>query len=217
MILNEINCENGVKLVQFENGPMGNLQYAIIDLISQSMAVVDPAWNTDTFFSLSEKFEVSIDQIWVTHGHFDHVNQLDQLCQELKNKPEIYLSTNPLIVPKSSSCNYLNDGDQFRFGPIDIRTIYTPGHSPDSICFHFGNHLVCGDVLFINAIGRTDLPKSDPTAMTKSLHRLSLLDENTQIYPGHNYGPKLVDSIKNQLTTNPFLKRASSGYSGKSS
>jgi glyoxylase-like metal-dependent hydrolase (beta-lactamase superfamily II) len=51
-----------------------------------------------------------------------------------------------------------------------------------------------------------DLPGSDPDAMFRSLRRLAELPPETQVYPGHNYGPRPTSTIADERRYNPYLR-----------
>jgi glyoxylase-like metal-dependent hydrolase (beta-lactamase superfamily II) len=82
---------------------------------------------------------------------------------------------------------FLEDGQVHRLGDLQILTFLTPGHSRGSICYHAGNALFSGDVLFKGRVGSTDFPKSGGLeAITSSVRRLyEILPEETVVYPGH--------------------------------
>lgn len=80
----------------------------------------------------------------------------------------------------------LKDNQVLHLGKLKIRALLTPGHSRGSICFHTGNVLFSGDVLFHRLVGRTDLPTGSPEDIVKSVRRLyELLPDDTKVYPGH--------------------------------
>ncbi len=199
------STESSLQIIQFQSGPMQNLQYLVLDPTSKTMAVVDPAWNIAPIIDFAAEFNVTITQIWVTHGHFDHVNQLNNLINAVNGTPTIVLFKNPLFKPDSPHILSVDDASIFEFGNTQWNILYTPGHSPDSICFQYSSHLICGDLLFVDACGRSDLPGSNPAEMKSSLVRISKLPRETVIYPGHDYGPTLTDTIGNQLESNPNL------------
>ena len=82
---------------------------------------------------------------------------------------------------------FLEDGQVYRLGDLEIHTFLTPGHSRGGICFHAGNALFSGDVLFQGRVGGTDNPRSGGVkAMTASVRRLyEIIPEKTIVYPGH--------------------------------
>ena len=69
----------------------------------------------------------------------------------------------------------------------------------------FENKLITGDTLFVNAIGRTDLPGGDAPALFDSLQKLKKLDEKIEVYPGHDYGDIPVSTIGREKKNNPYL------------
>ncbi len=81
---------------------------------------------------------------------------------------------------------YLEDNQIYKLGNLAIRTILSPGHSVGSICFHVGDVLFSGDVLFYRRVGRTDLLGGSKENIEKSVRRLyTELPDTTKVYPGH--------------------------------
>jgi glyoxylase-like metal-dependent hydrolase (beta-lactamase superfamily II) len=82
---------------------------------------------------------------------------------------------------------FLGDGEVYRLGDLEIHTFHTPGHSRGSICFHAGNALFSGDLLFKGRVGQVDLPGAGGIeAISGSVRRLyESLPEETIVYPGH--------------------------------
>jgi glyoxylase-like metal-dependent hydrolase (beta-lactamase superfamily II) len=92
-------------------------------------------------------------------------------------------------------------------GDVDITLIHTPGHTPGSQCFLVQNRLVSGDTLFIGACGRVDLPNSSPEDLYESLtNKLMRLDDNTVLYPGHNYSRNPTSTIGAERQTNQYVQ-----------
>ena len=80
----------------------------------------------------------------------------------------------------------LEDDQTYKLGNLEIRTILSPGHSAGSICFHVGDVLFSGDVLFYRQVGRTDLLGGSKENIVKSVRRLyAELPDTTKVYPGH--------------------------------
>ncbi len=95
-----------------------------------------------------------------------------------------------------------------RVGKISITTIYTPGHTTDSICLLIDKQkLLTGDTLFVGECGRTDFPGGNTKSMYESLfNRLLKLDDNVEVYPGHDYGPKPSSTIGEEKKSNYTLQ-----------
>ena len=101
----------------------------------------------------------------------------------------------------------LEDGERVEVGRISLEVIHTPGHSHGGICLHGGGAVFTGDVLFVGAVGRTDLPGGSASALRRSIReRLLVLPEDTVVYPGHDYGPSPTSTIGREARTNPFLE-----------
>jgi len=80
----------------------------------------------------------------------------------------------------------LGDDQIYKLGNLEIRTILSPGHSIGSICYHVGNVVLSGDVLFYRTVGRSDLLSGSAEELEISVQRLyALLPDSTIIYPGH--------------------------------
>lgn len=101
--------------------------------------------------------------------------------------------------------NFLEDGDTLLLGNEPLEILFTPGHSPGSICYYSRAHkfLIGGDVLFNGSVGRTDLPGGDFKTLEQSIKtKLYTLPEDVVVYPGHGPSTTIADEIK----TNPFVK-----------
>ncbi len=84
---------------------------------------------------------------------------------------------------------YLEDEQLLPLGDSSLRVIHTPGHSPGGVCLYAEKEgfLVSGDSLFFESIGRTDLPRSNHSALLKNIvQRLFCLPDETVVLPGHD-------------------------------
>jgi len=86
---------------------------------------------------------------------------------------------------------------------LKIKTILSPGHSRGSICYHVGNVLFSGDVLFYREVGRTDLLGGSGEEIVKSVRMLyTLLPDETKVYPGHGQFTEICyEKIENEEVT----------------
>ncbi len=136
-----------------------------------------------------------------THTHADHISS----AAILKKKYGVPLYMSERAV-SSIATKRLNDGDVINVGNIEVKTIYTPGHTDDSISLFTGRgDLFTGDVLLINSVGRMDFQNGSPEDMFDSLGNLTNLPEETVIRPAHDYNGNLTSTIAEQKKTNPFL------------
>ena len=110
--------------------------------------------------------------ILLTHSHFDHIGAVEDIRKEKKNP--IYSFEN--LEEKEFTI------DDFKF-----LTIYTPGHTNDSVCFYFKDEKIMftGDFLFKESIGRWDLETGSFEKLKNSISKIKKYDDDITIYPGH--------------------------------
>ncbi|MBU0760516.1 MAG: MBL fold metallo-hydrolase [Nanoarchaeota archaeon] len=188
---------------QIKLGPMENFSYIIGDSETKEVAVVDPGFEHEKLLKECEENNLKITKILLTHAHFDHITDLPALAE--KTHAEIYIHEKETFQTKLKLTKIKNN-EIIPLGKIKIKVIHTPGHSQGSVCFLLDdNKLLTGDTLFVGGIGRTDLPESNSEQMKNSLKKLSKLPDETEIYPGHDYGERKSSTIKWEKENNPFL------------
>jgi glyoxylase-like metal-dependent hydrolase (beta-lactamase superfamily II) len=103
------------------------------------------------------------------------------------------------------------ENDVISIGSISLRVLHTPGHSEDSICLIINREAVfTGDTLFVGAVGRIDLPGGNPKHMYLSLYgKVSALEDQLTVYPGHDYGSSPVSTIGREKLSNLALQAKS--------
>ena len=189
---------------------MQNFSYIIGDEKTKEAAVVDAGWEIDKLIDISNKEKLKIKKIILTHSHYDHVQKVNELAE--KTKAAVYFHELEFNEIKKTIKNpaikiiKLKNNDEIKIGKIKIKVIHTPGHTPGAICLLFENKLVTGDTLFVNAIGRTDLTGGDSIKLFESLQKLKKLNDNIEVYPGHDYGEIPFSTIGNEKKNNPYFK-----------
>lgn len=199
--------EPGFYLRQFELGPMRNLSYLIGDTATRKGAVIDPGWDADVLLDRLEADGFKLDQVWLTHGHYDHAQEVGAVLA--RASVPVYLSEKemPALTPDVPELRRTKDGEQLVLGKLSALCIHTPGHTPGGQCFLLDKTLFTGDTLFINGCGRCDLGGSNVEDMYDSLYRkLWALPDDVMVYPGHHYGAVSSDTLGRQKQTNRFLK-----------
>jgi glyoxylase-like metal-dependent hydrolase (beta-lactamase superfamily II) len=121
-----------------------------------------------------------------------------------------------IVAHKLSRANFdlaVEDGDVLTVGKIQIKVIYTPGHTVDSICLLVDKKkLLTGDTLFVGECGRTDFGGGSSKSMYNSLfNKLMKLDDEVEVYPGHDYGAKPSSTIGEERKSNYTLQPRSLG------
>ncbi|MBS7657407.1 MBL fold metallo-hydrolase [Candidatus Bathyarchaeota archaeon] len=181
-----------------------NFSYIIADDESREAVVIDPSYNGDVILDFANKNKLNIKFIINTHHHSDHVMDNLRIKRRFNSK---------IVAHASSKINKdieVVEGDIIKVGKINIKVIHTPGHTPDSICLLFGKKLFTGDTLFVGECGRTDLFGGNPAEMYNSLFgKLMKLDDDVEVYPGHDYGSKPKSTIGEEKKTNYVLEERS--------
>ena len=158
-----------------------NFTYIIADEASGEVAVIDPSFNVDAVILILKDQSFNLKYIINTHGHTDHTAGNEELKSVFHSK---------IIAHKLSHVNQdisVVDGDTIRLGTVTIKVIHTPGHTPDSICLLTDGKLLTGDTLFVGECGRTDLPGGSAKDLyTSLLQKIAKLDDNLEVYPGHD-------------------------------
>jgi hydroxyacylglutathione hydrolase len=191
-----------VKIEQFLVGEMDNFTYIIIDEKNRNSIIVDPSWDLEIIYDFLNKNKLDNEFIINTHSHFDHV---------LGNEQVVKTTGAKIIQHKASPLKKdieVNDDESIKFGDSQIKIIYTPGHSGDSICLVINDKIILtGDTLFVGSCGRIDLPGSDPVQMYYSIYnKLINLDENLIVYPGHHYGSTKTSTLRDEKKSNFVFK-----------
>jgi hydroxyacylglutathione hydrolase len=179
-----------------------NFSYVLGDEESKEAMVVDPSFNNVEIIQVLQGRGLKLKFIVNTHGHRDHTAGNQELKERFGGKVVAY------HVSSSSKDLGVGDGDTLSLGKIIVKVMYTPGHSPDSICLLADDMVLTGDTLFVGECGRTDFGGGDPVQMYHSLFdKLMKLDDETEVYPGHDYGPTPKSTIGHERKTNYTLEK----------
>jgi len=165
-----------------------------------------------------EKGGLKVTRLLNTHCHLDHIfgnrlvaktygvglemHMLDKIV--LDRSPEIGKMYNVPFEPSPEPVRYLEDGEKIKFGEDELEVLFTPGHSPGSVCFYNVNQqfVIGGDVLFYQSIGRTDLPGGSHQTLINSIReKLFVLPDEVTVYPGHGK----PTTIGFEKKSNPYL------------
>jgi glyoxylase-like metal-dependent hydrolase (beta-lactamase superfamily II) len=154
-----------------------------------------------------------------THCHLDHVFGNKFIFDTYDLRLHLHIKEKPVLdFAPASGLNwgmpfenyqgelvFLEEGDLVTLGEDELEVLFTPGHSPGSICFYCKEQqfLIGGDVLFRQSIGRTDLPGGDPETLIRSIRtKLFVLPDEVIVYPGHGE----PTTIGFERINNPFLR-----------
>jgi hydroxyacylglutathione hydrolase len=205
---------------QRQVGQMAVFAYLVGDEKSGDALVIDPAADTDGIIAAAEQNKVTIRYIVNTHGHVDHIGGNVDMKKKTGAKIIIHEDDAEMLVSTPEAMlrmfggkasppadRTVRDGDVIEIGEVKLRVLHTPGHSPGSVVLLLDNFAFTGDTLFVEAVGRTDLPGGSGEVMFDSIQKkLCTLPDETVVLPGHNYGSMPTSTIGHEKQCNPFLR-----------
>lgn len=189
--------------------PLGAYQtncYIIHDDLSRTCCIIDPGYTPEAVLDKVDSLGLTVEAVLLTHGHFDHVGGVKDIAAETGCK--VCLCADELSMPPRMTAGTLYytdtyaEGDTLHLAGLTISVIHTPGHTPGSVCLLVEDAMFSGDTLFAGSCGRTDLPGGSWVDITASLRRLSGLQTDYRIYPGHGEATTLAAEKR----YNPYLK-----------
>lgn len=190
-----------MKFETFITGPIQVNTYLLYDEISNDAILIDVGGSADIIISRINELKLNIKGIYNTHGHFDHVLGAKEVQERLdipfyvhKNDKLFVenLETQMLMYGMGSAqppqiTGYIDENTEIMLGDNVVKVIETPGHTEGGVCFLFENVLFSGDTLFLESIGRTDLPGGDYLTLKTSIkEKLFSLPDDTIVCPGHD-------------------------------
>lgn len=179
-----------------------NFAYIFGDEATKEAAVIDPGFNSEKILKRVEQLKVDVKYIFNTHSHGDHTAGNSKVKDKTGAKIVAHFKS-----PSAKDIS-VKDQDIMHIGHLNVRIIHTPGHTADGICLLVDSKLFTGDTLFVGECGRTDLRGGSAKDMYHSLfHKILSLDDNVEIYPGHDYGDKPRSTIGNERRTNYTLEK----------
>ncbi len=205
-----------IKYYKITGGPLNTNTYLIY--AGDLGVVVDPGVHPSNIVRAVKRLGVNrIHLIIVTHGHFDHVFYASGVSRIYGTKVLMHELDSDLLVRSRflaedlygdtlelpESLEFLRGDTLLRVSEdLEIRVLYTPGHTRGSLCFLIGDLLITGDTLFKGTIGRTDFPESSTKDMRNSLIKLAKLPGDYVVLPGHGS----VTTLEYERKTNPYLR-----------
>ena len=191
----------------------------LFDETEKRGVVVDPGGEVDRILAAISENGLTIEAIWITHGHIDHAGGAMELKEALGvDIVGPHEDDAPLLsriaeqgraygIPGVRNCTpdrYLTEGETVSFGDHTFEVLHCPGHAPGHVVYYNRDAAFAhvGDVLFHGSVGRTDLPGGDHDALIRSIkEKLLPLGDDIGFICGHGPGGRFGDERRG----NPFL------------
>ena len=209
-----------IEILTFTLGPASTNAYLLANPETGETISIDPAWDGHLILNAAKDRGWRITNIWLTHGHFDHLAGGAAVADGSNPPPPVSLHPDDYwwwrneggapffglrIDPGPEPTIDLAHGMTMFLGAHSIEVRHAPGHTKGHVMFYLPDDKVCfcGDVIFQNSIGRTDLPGGDYDTLIESIRTQVLtLPDDTRLLCGH--GPETT--VGQERRYNPFLQ-----------
>ena len=168
--------------------------------------IIDPVIeHTNEYLKILEKLKLKLVKVIDTHIHADHITALNELNKR---------TSCTRIMGENSKSEVIDikvkDNEKINIENIELKAMYTPGHTDCSYSYFMNDRVFTGDTLLINGTGRTDFQNgSSYDAYESIFNRLLKLPEKTLVYPAHDYNGKKFSTIETERNNNPRLQVSS--------
>ena len=193
-----------MKIIAMEVGYIATNCYIVVNEETHHGVIIDPGGDAGRIMEAVQKENLTVDAIFLTHGHGDHIMALAEVAE--KTGAPVYISKEdaPMLTdPVGSLAAYIGGGALKKAAGIKFKVLATPGHTPGGVCLLTDGVVFCGDTVFAESIGRTDLPGGSYKQLLQSIKEKILpLDDDVKLLPGH--GP--ATTVGWERRRNPFLQ-----------
>ena len=188
---------------QFFDNVSSTYTYLISSGKGREALIIDPVLeNVETYIKYLKELDLRLVKVIDTHIHADHISGM----AELRDK------TNCVTImgdkaPANVVAMKVSDNEDIKIENINVKALFTPGHTSESFSFLMNDRVFTGDTLLIKGTGRTDFQNGDARDAYNSIFNVLLkLPEDTLVYPAHDYKGETVSTIGEEKRLNPRLQ-----------
>ena len=165
--------------------------------------IIDPVLeHTDQYINLLNKLELKLVKVIDTHIHADHITGLNELSKRTSCTKIMGENSKSEVVDLR-----VKEDENVKIDNINLKVMYTPGHTDCSYSYLMNDRVFTGDTLLINGTGRTDFQNGNARQQYDSIfNKLLKLPENTMVFPAHDYNGKKHSTIGSERKNNPRLQ-----------
>ena len=177
--------------------------YVISSGEGREALIIDPVIeHTDDYLKILEKLKLKLVKVIDTHIHADHITALNELNKRTSCVRIMGENSKSEVIDLK-----IKDNEKINIENIELKAMYTPGHTDCSYSYLMNDRVFTGDTLLINGTGRTDFQNGSSYDAYESLfNKLLKLPEKTLVYPAHDYNGKKFSTIENEKNNNPRLQ-----------
>ena len=209
-----------LEIISFTLGPVQTNAYLVADPETKEAAVIDPSWDGHIILKAAQERGWRIGHLWYTHAHFDHIGGAAAIADALNPLPHVALHPDDHVLWREGgggkkfglsidpgpepTVDFVQDM-KLKLGSNEFEVRHTPGHTrglcvlyvaKENICF-------CGDLIFKESVGRTDLPGGDFDALENSIRtQIYTLPDETRLLSGHGS----ETTVGHEKMYNPFVR-----------
>lgn len=212
-----------MKVIQIPLNPFSMNCYIYYDEKSKDGVIIDPGAFSEPeekqIVKLIEDNGIKIKYILLTHGHLDHILG-NKFAKDYFKVPILMHKDDNFLIEKAPQQaqlfglefaapppvdEFITEDTKININGCELKFIHTPGHSPGSVCIidDKNKNVFCGDLIFKNSIGRTDLQEGDLNVLIDSVKNklFKSADVDFMLYPGHME----ITNVEDEKKYNPFL------------
>ena len=177
--------------------------YVISSGKGREALIIDPVIeHTDEYLKILEKLKLKLVKVIDNHIHADHITALNELNKRTSCTRIMGENSKSEVIDLK-----IKDNEKINIENIELKAMYTPGHTDCSYSYLMKDRVFTGDTLLINGTGRTDFQNgSSYDAYDSLFNKLLKLPENTLVYPAHDYNGKKFSTIEKEKNNNPRLQ-----------
>ena len=208
-----------LEIVSFTLGPASTNAYLVADSETKEAVVIDPAWDGHIILKAAQDRNWRIGHLWYTHAHFDHIGGAAAIADALNPLPHVALHPDDHVLwraggggavfglnidPGPEPTIDLVHGVTLKLGSNEFEVRFTPGHTKGHCVLYVKKEKICfcGDLIFNESVGRTDLPGGDFATLEKSIReQIFVMPNETRLLSGH--GPETT--VEHEKQFNPFV------------
>jgi hydroxyacylglutathione hydrolase len=208
-----------LEIISFTLGPVATNAYLVADPKTKEAAVIDPAWDGHLILKAAQERGWRIGHLWYTHAHFDHIGGAAAIADALNPLPLVALHPDDHVLwraggggaafgfdidPGPEPTIDFQQGMKLKLGSNEFEVRHTPGHTKGLCVLYVAKEKVCfcGDLIFNESVGRTDLPGGDWDKLVDSIRtQIFILPDDTRLLSGHGEETTVGEEKK----YNPFV------------